>query len=54
MDHAIYTAMGAASQSLDEQAIISNNLANSSTTGFQAQLSAMRAVPVNGRPPLVR
>lgn len=48
MDHAIYTAMGAASQTLDQQAIISNNLANSSTSGFRAQLSAMRAVPIEG------
>ncbi len=48
MDHAIYTAMGAASQTLDQQAVITNNLANSSTTGFRAQLSAMRAVPIDG------
>lgn len=48
MDRSIYTAMTGASQSLDQQAIISNNLANASTTGFQAQLSAMRAVPVQG------
>lgn len=48
MDHAIYTASGAASQTLDQQAIITNNLANASTTGFRAQLSAMRAVPVEG------
>lgn len=48
MDHAIYTAMGAASQTLDQQAVITHNLANSSTTGFRAQLSAMRAVPIDG------
>ena len=48
MDHAIYTAMGAAGQSLDQQAVITNNLANASTPGFRAQLSAMRAVPVEG------
>ncbi len=48
MDHAIYTAMGAASQTLEQQAVITNNLANSSTTGFRAQLSALRAVPVEG------
>lgn len=48
MDHVIYTAMGAASQTLDQQATIANNLANVSTPGFRAQLSAMRAVPVNG------
>ncbi|CAJ0994259.1 hypothetical protein NVIRENTERO_01332 [Sodalis praecaptivus] len=48
MDHAIYTAMGAAAASLDQQAVIANNLANASTTGFRAQLSAARAVPVEG------
>lgn len=48
MDHAIYTAMGAANAALDRQAITSNNLANASTTGFRAQLSATRAIPVDG------
>ncbi|WJV52177.1 flagellar basal body rod protein FlgF [Pectobacteriaceae bacterium CE90] len=48
MDHAIYTAMGAASQTLEQQAITANNMANVSTPGFRAQLSALRAVPVQG------
>ncbi|MEM6159708.1 flagellar basal body rod protein FlgF [Erwinia sp. P6884] len=48
MDHAIYTAMGAASQTLERQAVTSSNLANASTPGFRAQLNAMRAVPVQG------
>jgi flagellar basal-body rod protein FlgF len=48
MDHAIYTAMGAASQTLTQQSVTSNNLANASTPGFKAQLMALRAVPVNG------
>ncbi|WP_413504326.1 flagellar basal body rod protein FlgF [Serratia grimesii] len=48
MDHAIYTAMGAARQTLDQQAVTANNLANASTPGFRAQLSALRAVPVDG------
>ncbi|MBJ7220409.1 MULTISPECIES: flagellar basal body rod protein FlgF [unclassified Brenneria] len=48
MDHAIYTAMGAASQTLEQHSVIANNLANSSTPGFRAQLTAMRAVPVEG------
>ncbi|MDU7867941.1 MAG: flagellar basal body rod protein FlgF [Pantoea sp.] len=48
MDHAIYTAMGAASQTLDQQAVTASNLANASTPGFRAQLNALRAVPVNG------
>ncbi|MBS0856907.1 MULTISPECIES: flagellar basal body rod protein FlgF [unclassified Tatumella] len=48
MDHAIYTAMGGASQTLAMQAVTTANLANVSTPGFRAQLSAFRAVPVNG------
>ncbi|RPH29235.1 flagellar basal body rod protein FlgF [Buttiauxella warmboldiae] len=48
MDHAIYTAMGAANAALDRQAITSNNLANASTAGFRAQLAAFRAIPVQG------
>lgn len=47
MDHAIYTAMGAASQTLDQQAVTASNLANASTPGC-AQLNAARAVPVEG------
>ncbi|AJJ25252.1 flagellar basal body rod protein FlgF [Yersinia enterocolitica] len=48
MDHAIYTAMGAARQSLELQAVTANNLANASTPGFRSQLAAMRAVPIDG------
>ncbi|MEW7311434.1 flagellar basal body rod protein FlgF [Buttiauxella gaviniae] len=48
MDHAIYTAMGAASQTLNQQAVTASNLANASTPGFRAQLTALRAVPVEG------
>lgn len=48
MDHAIYTAMGAASQTLNQQAVTASNLANASTSGFRAQLNALRAVPVEG------
>ncbi len=48
MDHAIYTAMGAASQTLEMQSVTASNLANASTPGFRAQLTALRAVPVNG------
>ncbi|MDQ1213484.1 flagellar basal body rod protein FlgF [Pantoea anthophila] len=48
MDRAIYTALGAANAALNRQAITANNLANASTSGFRAQLMAMRAVPVNG------
>lgn len=48
MDHAIYTAMGAARQTLEQQAVTANNLSNALTPGFRAQLSALRAVPVDG------
>ncbi|WP_437888061.1 flagellar basal body rod protein FlgF [Phytobacter sp. V91] len=48
MDHAIYTAMGAASQTMNQQAVTASNLANTSTPGFRAQLTALRAVPVTG------
>lgn len=48
MDRAIYTALGAASASLDRQAVTANNLANASTPGFRAQLAAYRAVPIEG------
>lgn len=48
MDHAIYTAMGAASQTLSMQAVTATNMANASTPGFRQQLMAMRAVPVTG------
>ncbi|WNN46031.1 MULTISPECIES: flagellar basal body rod protein FlgF [Winslowiella] len=48
MDHAIYTAMGAASQTLNQQAVTASNLANAATPGFRAQLNALRAVPVEG------
>ncbi|AOR68455.1 flagellar basal-body rod protein FlgF [Burkholderia stabilis] len=47
MDRLIYTAMTGASQSLDQQAVVANNLANTSTTGFRAQLATYRAVPMN-------
>jgi len=40
--------MGAASQTLNQQAVTASNLANASTPGFRAQLNALRAVPVEG------
>ena len=52
MDRIIYTAMAGAKQTMDQQAVVSNNLANVSTSGFRAQLSAMRAVPVQGAGPV--
>lgn len=48
MDRILYTAMSGAKQSMDRQAVVSHNLANVSTSGFRAQLHAMRAVPVQG------
>jgi flagellar basal-body rod protein FlgF len=46
MDRLLYVSMTGASQSLEQQGQIANNLANASTTGFRAQLSAFRAVPL--------
>lgn len=48
MDRIVYTAMAGASQSLAQQDVVSHNLANVNTSGFRAQLHAMRAVPVQG------
>ena len=47
MDRLIYTAMTGASQALEQQAVVANNLANVSTTGFRAQLANFRAVPMS-------
>src|SRR5699024_4079375 len=49
MDHLVYTAMAGASRTLEEQSVISNNLANVKTTGFRKQLSMYQAVPIVGR-----
>jgi flagellar basal-body rod protein FlgF len=46
MDRLIYTAMTGAAQALEQQSVVANNLANASTTGFRAQLSAFRSVPM--------
>ncbi|WP_280562070.1 flagellar basal body rod protein FlgF [Chromohalobacter sp. 48-RD10] len=48
MDRIIYTAGSGASQSMNQQAVVSHNLSNVSTPGFRAELDAMRAVPVEG------
>lgn len=48
MDRILYTAMSGARQSMDQQAVVNNNLANVATPGFREELSAMRAVPVQG------
>jgi flagellar basal-body rod protein FlgF len=46
MDRLIYTAMTGARHVLDQQATVSNNLANATTNGFRAQIDSFRAVPV--------
>jgi len=48
MDRILYTAMSGARYSLEQQAVVSHNLANASTPGFRAQLAVMRAEPVGG------
>ncbi len=48
MDRLIYTAMTGAKHLLEQQGVVSHNLANVNTTGFRAELSAFRAVPVVG------
>lgn len=46
MDRIIYTAGGGAARVLEQQATISNNLANATTTGFREQLALQRSVYV--------
>ncbi len=48
MDRMLYIAMTGARQTLQSQAITANNLANVSTTGFRADLAAMRSMPLFG------
>ncbi|MDY0013323.1 MAG: flagellar basal-body rod protein FlgF [Rhodocyclaceae bacterium] len=46
MDKLIYTAMTGASQTLNQQAAVSHNLANATSTGFRTEMHRLRAVPV--------
>lgn len=48
MDRMLYTAMSGAQHSMNQQSVVSHNLSNVSTTGFRAQLDAVRSVPVQG------
>lgn len=48
MDRAAYLTMAGAKASLQRQEVLSHNLANVSTNGFRAELTAFRAVPVRG------
>lgn len=48
MDRLIYIAMTGAKHTMEQQAVVANNLANASTSGFKGQLAAFRAVPTLG------
>ena len=48
MDRLIYTAMTGASHTLQQQAAVSQNLANANTPGFRAAINTFRAVPLVG------
>jgi flagellar basal-body rod protein FlgF len=48
MDRSLYVGMTGADQIMQAQAVLAQNLANVSTTGFRADLHAFSAAPVNG------
>ena len=48
MDRMIYLSMTGAKATMQRQEVLANNLANASTPGFRAELTAFRAVPVQG------
>ncbi|MBL8320064.1 MAG: flagellar basal-body rod protein FlgF [Burkholderiaceae bacterium] len=48
MDRLIYLSMAGAKATMQRQDVLANNLANASTPGFRAELTAFRAVPVLG------
>lgn len=48
MDRLIYTAMTGAAHALQQQATVSQNLANVNTPGFRAAIDAFRSVPLQG------
>ncbi len=48
MDRLIYLSMSGAKATMQRQEVLANNLANVTTPGFRAELSAFRAVPVLG------
>lgn len=48
MDKLIYTAMTGATHTLQQQAAVSQNLANTNTPGFRAAINTFRAVPLIG------
>lgn len=49
MDKLIYTAMSGASQILGQQAAVSHNLANATSTGFRTEMHRLRAVQVQSQ-----
>ena len=48
MDKLIYTAMTGASHTMQQQAAVAQNLANTNTPGFRAAINTFRAVPLVG------
>ncbi len=48
MDRMLYIAMTGAKQNMQALSVISNNLANSNTTGFRSDFAAMRSMPLFG------
>jgi flagellar basal-body rod protein FlgF len=48
MDRLIYVSMTGARHALEAQATVAHNLANATSTGFRAQMNALRAVPLFG------
>lgn len=47
MDRIAYIAAGGAAKVLEQQSVLSNNMANVGTSGFREQLVNYRAVPIN-------
>ncbi len=48
MDRMIYLSMAGAKATMQRQDALAHNLANASTPGFRAEMTAFRAVPVLG------
>jgi len=48
MDRMIYLSMTGAKATMQRQEVLAHNLANAATPGFRAELTAFRAVPVQG------
>jgi flagellar basal-body rod protein FlgF len=48
MDRMIYLSMAGAKATMQRQDALAHNLANASTPGFRAEMTAFRAVPVRG------